>query len=111
MSSDDASTQPTDRERRPQYFDDPAVDRLHAMCLALAAELSVAYDRIDALERLLETKGLLERSEIEQFVPSEQAETERAARREAFLRRILQTFTDQRDELLRGAERKPEASR
>lgn len=99
MSSDDRSPESAKRDR-PQYFDDPAVDRLHTMCLALAAELSVAYDRIDALERLLEAKGLLQRAEVEQFVPGESAQEERAARREAFLRRILQTFSDQRDELV-----------
>lgn len=103
MSNDDRSAESGGPNRRPQYFEDPAVDRLHSMCLALAAELSVAYDRIDALERLLESKGVLERAAVDNFLPGEQAESERAARREAFLRRILQTFSDQRDELLGNA--------
>jgi hypothetical protein len=107
MSNDDRSQKSTRPARRPQYFDDPAVDHLHSAFLALAAELSVAYDRIDALERLLESKGVLQRAEVEQFAPDERAESERAVRREAFLRRILQTFTDQRDELLGGAKRGP----
>lgn len=101
MATEDRSPESAKRDR-PQYFDDPAIDRLHTMCLALAAELSVAYDRIDALERLLEAKGVLERAEVDQFVPGENAQAERAARREAFLRRILQTFSDQRDELTAG---------
>lgn len=110
MSSDDRSSESARRDRRPQYFDDPAIDRLHTLCLALAAELSVAYDRIDALERLLEAKGLLQRAEVEQFAPDERVEGERAQRREAFLRRVLQTFSDQRDELVGGAKRGTDVS-
>ena len=67
----------------PQYFDDPAIDQLHSALLALAAELSVAYDRIDTLERMLERKGTLSRAEIDRFEPDEPALQERAARREA----------------------------
>ena len=39
--------------RRAQFYDDPAVDQLWAILLSLTAEVSVAFDRIDTLERLL----------------------------------------------------------
>ena len=35
--------------KRPQYFDDPAVDKLHLMLMAVIEELSVSRDRIDTI--------------------------------------------------------------
>ena len=87
----------------PQYFDDPAIDQLHSALLALAAELSVAYDRIDTLERMLERKGTLSRAEIDRFEPDEPALQERAARREALVARLLRPFRDYRDHLIARA--------
>lgn len=87
----------------PQYFDDPAIDQLHAALLALAAELSVAYDRIDTLERLLERSGALQRAEIESFEPDEAAARERAARREALVARLLRPFREYREQLIERA--------
>ncbi|MCW5572843.1 MAG: hypothetical protein KIT37_07415 [Steroidobacteraceae bacterium] len=87
----------------PQYFDDPAIDQLHAALLALAAELSVAYDRIDTLERVLERSGKLSRGDLEAFEPDETAAAERAARREALVARLLRPFRDYRDHLIERA--------
>ena len=43
--------------KRPRYFADPAVDKLHAIVMSLVGELSATRDRLDALERLLESGG------------------------------------------------------
>ena len=91
--------------RRPQLFDDPAIDQLHSALLALAAELSVAYDRIDTLERMLERKGTLSRAEIDRFEPDEPALQERAARREALVARLLRPFRDYREHLIERAKK------
>lgn len=74
---------------RPQYFADPATDRLLAMLLTVVEELSVTRDRLDALERLAERHGLLDRGEIAAYRPDETAADERAARRERYLERLL----------------------
>jgi hypothetical protein len=87
---------------RPYFFDDPAIDQLHAMFLALSAELSVAYDRIDTLERLLERKGLVPRAEVEAYRPDDAVDGERAARRAEYLQRIFRIFRDQRDGLAKA---------
>ncbi|MBV6424102.1 MAG: hypothetical protein NAOJABEB_01912 [Steroidobacteraceae bacterium] len=89
----------------PQYFDDPAIDQLHAALLALAAELSVANDRIDTLERLLAAKGTVQRSDIERYEPDETARRERAARREALVARLLRPFRDYREHLIERGHR------
>ena len=40
--------------RRPTYFDDPENDKLLAIVMALAGEVSVLRDRLDTVERLAE---------------------------------------------------------
>lgn len=87
----------------PQYFDDPAIDQLHAALLALGAELSVACDRIDALERILEQHGLIARTEVDGYVPDEQAAVQRTGRREALVAALLKPFRDYREALIERA--------
>ncbi len=89
---------------RPQVFDDPAIDQLHAAFVALAAELSVAFDRIDTLERLLEQRAGVPRAEIEEFHPDERAAADRAARRADVAERLLRPFRDFREDQLARAE-------
>jgi hypothetical protein len=74
---------------RPQYFSDPASDKLLAMVMALAGEVSVMRDRNDTLERLIETKGLIDRSEIDTYKPSKEIMAERDSWRGSYLSHIL----------------------
>ena len=74
---------------RPQFFPDAASDKLLAMVMALAGEVAVLRDRNDTLERLIEEKDILKRSEIEGFRPSKQVLSERDAWREEYLGHIL----------------------
>ncbi len=75
--------------KKPQYFSDPAIDKLLWMTLTLMEELSVTRDRLDAVERLLSKKQLLKLEEIERYKPDGKATAERAARRAAFVERTL----------------------
>jgi hypothetical protein len=77
------------RGERPYFFDDANVDKVVSMVMGLAGEVAVARDRLDTIERLLESKGLLKRAEIERYEPTAQAAAERAAWRETFLSEIL----------------------
>jgi hypothetical protein len=95
---------------RPYFFDDPSIDQLHALFLALSAELSVAYDRIDTLERLLDRKGLVARADVEAYRPDDAVDAERAARRNEYLQRIFRIFREQREGLAQ-ADRMPEYER
>lgn len=84
---------------RPCFFDDPAIDQLLGMMLALSAELSVARDRLDSVERLLESKGLLAAGEIEGYRPDAQVAGERKRRHEEYLQRILRIVREERQRL------------
>ena len=85
--------------KRPSYFKDPAVDKLHMMLMVVVEELSVARDRIDTLERLIEQHGLFERAQVENYFPDSAADAERSARRIAYIKRIMKGVTDELEQL------------
>jgi hypothetical protein len=87
---------------RPYFFDDPAVDKLVAMIMGLAGEVGVLHDRLDTVERLLETRGLVKRREIEAYVPNAAAAAERAAWRETLLGEVLRIVEAELEGLARG---------
>ena len=78
---------------RPYFFDDPAVERVLNISMAIATEVAVVRERMDTIERLLEAKGVLHQSEIEAFVPTDEQAEERQlwhARYAARIMRIIQ---------------------
>ncbi|MFN3287441.1 MAG: hypothetical protein ACK40H_03265 [Sphingomonadaceae bacterium] len=75
--------------KRPAFFDDPAVDRLLSITMALAGELSVTRERLDTLERLLDAKGVVSRDEVEDYRPDRQAGYERGVATREYIARIL----------------------
>ncbi len=85
----------TAKGKRPQYFHDPAVDKIHQMVLVLIEELSVTRDRLDAVERILEQRDVMKVSDVNSFIPDEAAESERAERRQDYIRRVTKIFTDE----------------
>lgn len=98
---DDLATKSTAKAkgRRPYFFDDPAVDRLLAITMALAGELSVTRDRLDTMERLLDRNNLLDRDDIEGFVPSDEEAAERGRRRDDYIARVLRIIEQEREAL------------
>ncbi|QUL37001.1 hypothetical protein [Erythrobacter sp. JK5] len=78
--------------KRPEYFDDPALDRLYSTVFALAAEVSALRERNDTIERLLDEKGVLKRADIENYQPDREAGEERALATRAYLARIMRGF-------------------
>ena len=51
--------------KRPQYFDDPALDRMLSILLAVVGEVAVLRERLDTVERLLDAKGAISRDDID----------------------------------------------
>jgi hypothetical protein len=85
---------------RPHFFDDPSIDKVLAMLMALAGEVSVLHDRQDTVERLLEEQGLLRRETIDQYQPSSDVMKERDRWRAIYLQQILRIL----DAEISGAE-------
>lgn len=78
--------------KRPEFFDDPALDRLYSVVFALAAEVSALRERQDTLERLLDEGGILPRSDIEGYEPDRAAGEERGLATRANVARIMRGF-------------------
>lgn len=72
------------------------MDQMHAMVLALATEVSVLFDRFDAIERILDQKGVLNRADLEAWSPDTTAEDERKAKRDALIKRLFRSVRDAR---------------
>lgn len=84
----------TPKGRRARFFDEPGVDQLFGIVTALTAELSVAFERIETLERVLEAGGALDRARIERWSPDADEARARAAAREALIERVFQVLED-----------------
>ncbi len=93
-----ASNKP--KGKRPYFFEDPAVERVLNITMSVAGELAVARERIDTLERLLEEKGILSRSEIESYVPtSKEIETQRQTWHSEYISRVLRIVQQEMEDL------------
>jgi hypothetical protein len=81
------------RGKRPHFFDDPAIDQMMTFLIELTTEVSVMRERLDTVERLLERDGSVTRAAIEAYVPEAGVETERAAWRDAYVKRVFRMHT------------------
>ena len=85
--------------RRPYFFDDPAIDKVLAMTMAIAGELAVTRERLDTVERILAERGLLSAAEIDAWRPDEAAKLERAALRQDYIARVLMILQNELEEM------------
>ena len=86
--------------KRPYFFDDPAVERVLNITMAIGMELAVVRERMDSLERILEAKGILTREEIEQYVPTtEKIAEQRQTWHSEYISRILRIVQQEMEEL------------
>lgn len=81
--------------KRPVYFDDPQIDKLLAIAIALAGEVSVLRERLDTLERLAQAKGLLSIEEIETYQQDDQVAKEREQWRADYIARVLRVVQEE----------------
>lgn len=84
--------------KRPQFLDDPAVERVLSIAVAVATELAVLRERVDTIERLLEKNGSLVRADIENF-RDPQAHVERSQWQKEYVARIFRMLQQDREAL------------
>jgi hypothetical protein len=87
---------------RPYFFDDANVDKLLAMIMALAGEVSVLRERLDTHERLAKTQTWADTDNIEAYEPAAEIKLERDNGRTAYLARVLRIVTDDLEQLKRN---------
>ena len=83
----------TAKGKRSVFFDDPAIDQLMTFIMELSTEVSVVYDRIDTIERLLDNQKTISRADIESYRPGPDVEEIRNKRRSEYLRRVFRIHT------------------
>ena len=91
------------RGKRPYFFKDPDVERVLSIAMVVAMEHAVTRQRLDALERLVEQKGLLTRAELEQFAPDRDAEAERTLWMKEYIARVLRIVQQETEAIQGGA--------
>ncbi len=84
--------------RRPQFFDNAEIDRLHGMMMAMATEMAVLYQRIDTMERVAAKKGVILRADLEGHVANAATESERELWRQKFLDRLFYLYREELDD-------------
>ena len=82
------------RPEAPQFTDDPMLDRLYGVTLALVTELAVTRSRLDALERVLARRELVDQGEVDAFVPTPQDSSARGRLYEEYLDRVMRALQD-----------------
>ncbi|MBD2185245.1 hypothetical protein [Aerosakkonema funiforme] len=85
--------------KRPYFFDDPAVERVLNITLAVAMEHAVTRERLDTIERLLIAKGILSRAEIDTYEPDTIAAEERQRWQAEYIARILRIIQQELEAL------------
>lgn len=75
--------------RRPVPDEDPEVARLSAMVIALLGELTITRERLDTVERLLESANVLRQRDVEAFEPQGQAVVEREQLRRRQIGKVM----------------------
>jgi len=78
------STQP-----RVSFFDDPGVDRVLGITMAVAQEVGCVLERLDTMERLLVQSGTLQPGALQAYVPDPAVAQQRLSMQEAFVTRLL----------------------
>jgi len=85
--------------KRPDYFADPATDKLLSMVMVLAQELAVTRDRLTTIEQLIEENGLFEIAKIDNYKLSDDQVEQRSERHTAFISKLLRTVLSELEAL------------
>jgi hypothetical protein len=89
----------TAKGKKPQYFSDPAIDKLLSIVISLVGELSVTRERLDAVERLLEQHQVFSVTDVDQYRPSAEFEEIRAEKRSRFIQRVMRVVEAELEEI------------
>nr|WP_047170018.1 hypothetical protein [Sphingomonas sp. Y57] len=89
------------RGERPSYFEDPSVDKLMSITLALAGEVAVLRDRIDTIERLSGDGLTVSPQAVDDYQPDEAVREARNAWRDTYLDVILRVVHQEREDFQR----------
>ncbi len=88
---------------RSVFLKDPDSERLLAMIIAVASEVSVLYDKIDRLERVAAEKPSFTLADLAAYQPTAEVLAERAEWLQGYMARLLRIFHEDLDDNDGGA--------
>ncbi|NVK56276.1 MAG: hypothetical protein HWE26_11700 [Alteromonadaceae bacterium] len=88
---------------RPYFLADQQTEQLLNITMALAQELAVTRERMDTIERLLESGNGVTREAIENYKPDPVAAEQRQLWHQAFIARILRIIQQNREDITERA--------
>jgi hypothetical protein len=94
--------------RRPIPREDPALAELLEVCTALALEVTILRERLDAHERLAARTGVFSPQEVDEYEPDAAADAARDQVRQGQIKRIfraLKTAADREADALEAGRR------
>ena len=80
--------------KRNDWLGDETLDRMMNVIMGLAEELYVTRDRLQVMERVLESRGALNREELDGWSPDEDQQADILRDRDAFIQAILSRALD-----------------
>ncbi len=90
--------------KRPYFLENPEVERVMNITMAVAMELGVMHERLDTIERLLAKKNILQSSEIEAFEPNNEEVIERQLWHARYIARVLRIVQQELEALQQDPE-------
>lgn len=91
MDGESVSLPRKPRGERPQYFQDPAIDKVLSIAMNLAGEVAVLRERVDTLERLLGQHTPVNKAMVDEYRPSPEVLAEREEWKQTFLDIVLRS--------------------
>ncbi len=91
--------------KRPDTLHDYNAERTLSILLAVAGEVSVLKERLDTVERLLDSKGTISRDDIENYTPTGDAAYERALATKEYIARIMRGMQQEMEAMQAAPER------
>ena len=89
----------TVRGKRPKMYPNDGMDHMMSMMMTLVQEVAVLRDRVDLVERVAASKGVILADEIENFELDQAALEAREAARNQYMSRIFAIFEQEAAEL------------
>ena len=90
--------------KRPYFLDNPEVERVMNITMAVAMEVGVMHERLDTIERLLAKKGILNATEIDAFEPNNEEVIARQLWHARYIARVLRIVQQELEALQQGPE-------
>jgi hypothetical protein len=81
-------------QKEQLFFNDPAMDKMMGIIMALAAEVYILRDRNRALEDMLVNAGVVPAGVLDEYKPDPERGKLSATERDAFIARIMQPLVE-----------------